>query len=160
MSWEEEEDWVDEEATEHQVQAALTAACGNPVIKAFYEPLLAAGKLLKVALEARTRKLLTILNAMAEPAYPGTLRFITVHLAGGSSEGPSFPVRRVRLDSQEPHSVLAPVGVGGTGGSARPIDLDLADSAMASDGATSRRRPRRRSKALDGPRNSAASPGA
>jgi transposase len=44
--------------------AALTAARRNPVIKAFYERLVAAGKLPKVALVACMRKLLTILNAM------------------------------------------------------------------------------------------------
>ena len=44
--------------------ATLTAARWNPVIRAFYERLLAAGKLKKVALVACMRKLLTILNAM------------------------------------------------------------------------------------------------
>ena len=44
--------------------AALTATRFNPVIKAFYERLLAAGKLKKVALTACMRKLLVILNAM------------------------------------------------------------------------------------------------
>ena len=43
--------------------AALTAARRNPVIKAFYERLVAAGKLPKVALVACMRKRLTILNA-------------------------------------------------------------------------------------------------
>ena len=37
----------------------------NPVIKAFYERLVAAGKAKKVALVACMRKLLVILNAMA-----------------------------------------------------------------------------------------------
>ena len=45
---------------------ALAATRGNPVIKAFYERLLAAGKLKKVALTACMRKLLTILNAMIQ----------------------------------------------------------------------------------------------
>jgi transposase len=45
--------------------ATLTAARHNPVIRAHYERLLAAGKLKKVALVACMRKLLTILNAMA-----------------------------------------------------------------------------------------------
>ena len=36
----------------------------NPVIKAFYQRLLAAGKPRKLALTARARKLLTILNAI------------------------------------------------------------------------------------------------
>jgi len=44
--------------------AALTAARHNPVIKAFYERWLAAGKMQKVALVACMRKLLTVLNAM------------------------------------------------------------------------------------------------
>jgi transposase len=44
--------------------ATLTATQRNPVIKAFYDRLVAAGKLPKVALVACMRKLLTILNAM------------------------------------------------------------------------------------------------
>jgi len=44
--------------------AALVAKRHNPVIKAFYERLVAAGKPKKVALVACIRKLLTILNAM------------------------------------------------------------------------------------------------
>ena len=44
--------------------AALVATRHNPVIKAFYQRLLAAGKPKKVALVACMRKLLTILNAM------------------------------------------------------------------------------------------------
>jgi len=44
--------------------ATLTAARYNPVIRAFYERLVAAGKPKKVALTACMRKLLTILNAM------------------------------------------------------------------------------------------------
>ena len=43
--------------------ATLTAARYNPVIRAFYERLKAAGKLPKVALVACMRKLLTIVNA-------------------------------------------------------------------------------------------------
>lgn len=43
---------------------ALAAKRFNPVIKAFYERLIKAGKLPKVALTACMRKLLTILNAM------------------------------------------------------------------------------------------------
>jgi transposase len=50
--------------------ATLTAARWNPVIRAFYERLLAAGKLKKVALVACMRKLLTILNAMVRDARP------------------------------------------------------------------------------------------
>jgi transposase len=45
--------------------ATLTATRFNKPIKAFYERLLAAGKLPKVALVAAMRKLLSILNAMA-----------------------------------------------------------------------------------------------
>lgn len=44
--------------------AALVASRSNPVIKAFYDRLLAAGKAKKVALTACMRKLLTILNSM------------------------------------------------------------------------------------------------
>ena len=46
--------------------AALTAARHNPRIKVFYQRLLAAGKLPKVALVACMRKLLTMLNAMVK----------------------------------------------------------------------------------------------
>ena len=44
----------------------LVAVRHNPVLKAFYERLLAAGKAKKVALTACMRKLLTILNAMVK----------------------------------------------------------------------------------------------
>lgn len=44
--------------------AIISAARFNPVIKSFYEKLLAKGKLKKVALVACIRKLMTILNAM------------------------------------------------------------------------------------------------
>ncbi|MDF5632538.1 transposase, partial [Vibrio parahaemolyticus] len=50
--------------------AALTASRRNPVIKAFYERLIAAGKLPKVALVACMRKLLTVLNAMVRTNKP------------------------------------------------------------------------------------------
>jgi transposase len=46
--------------------ATLTAAKHNPIIRAHYQRLVAAGKLKKVALVACMRKLLTILNAMAK----------------------------------------------------------------------------------------------
>ncbi len=46
--------------------SALVATRHNPVIRAFYERLLAAGKVKKVALTACMRKLLTILNAMVK----------------------------------------------------------------------------------------------
>ena len=44
--------------------AALVATRYNPVIKAFYQRLCAAGKAKKVALIACMRKLLLILNSM------------------------------------------------------------------------------------------------
>lgn len=50
--------------------AALVACRHNPVIKAFYERLVAAGKPKKLALTACMRKLLTILNAMARTGKP------------------------------------------------------------------------------------------
>jgi transposase len=46
--------------------ATLTATRCNPVIKAFYQRLLARGKAQKVALTAAMRKLLIILNAMVK----------------------------------------------------------------------------------------------
>ena len=46
--------------------ATLTAVRHNPVIKAFYERLLQAGKPKKVALTAAMHKLLTILNTMVK----------------------------------------------------------------------------------------------
>jgi transposase len=46
--------------------AALTASRRNPAIKTFYERLVAAGKLPKVALVACMRKLLGVLNAMVK----------------------------------------------------------------------------------------------
>jgi transposase len=50
--------------------AALVATRHNPVIRAFYQRLLAAGKPKKVALVACMRKLLTILNAMIRDQRP------------------------------------------------------------------------------------------
>lgn len=46
--------------------ATLTAVRFNPVLKAHYERLLAAGKRKKIALVATMRKLLTVLNAIAK----------------------------------------------------------------------------------------------
>lgn len=46
--------------------ATLVAVHHNPVFKLFYERLLAAGKLKKVALVAAMRKMLTVLNAIAK----------------------------------------------------------------------------------------------
>lgn len=50
--------------------AALTASRRNPVIKTFYDRLICAGKLPKVALVACMRKLLTTLNAMVRTNQP------------------------------------------------------------------------------------------
>jgi transposase len=50
--------------------AALVASRHNPVIRAFYQRLLCAGKTKKVALTACMRKLLTILNAMLKHLSP------------------------------------------------------------------------------------------
>lgn len=50
--------------------ATLTAARHNPAIKTFYDRLLSAGKLPKVALVACMRKLLTTLNAMVKTNKP------------------------------------------------------------------------------------------
>jgi len=55
--------------------AALVAAKHNPPIKAFYQCLLAAGKLPKVALVACMRKLLTTLNAMVKTNTPWDAEF-------------------------------------------------------------------------------------
>jgi transposase len=49
---------------------ALVAAHRNPVVRAFYERLLAAGKPKKVALVACMRKLLLILNAVLKHRTP------------------------------------------------------------------------------------------
>lgn len=50
--------------------AALAATKWNPIIKAFYQHLLASGKAKKVALVACMHKLLTILNAMLKHRTP------------------------------------------------------------------------------------------
>ena len=50
--------------------ATLTASRHNPVIRDFYQRLLAAGKPKKVALVACMRKLLVILNAMLKTGSP------------------------------------------------------------------------------------------
>ena len=50
--------------------SAVVAARHNPVIKAFYQRLRAAGKVPKVALVACMHKLLTILNAMVKHRTP------------------------------------------------------------------------------------------
>ena len=50
--------------------AALSATRHNPVIRAFYHRLMAAGKVFKVAMTACMRKLLTILNAIMRSGNP------------------------------------------------------------------------------------------
>jgi transposase len=50
--------------------ATLTATRCNPVIKAFYQRLVARGKVYKVALTAAMRKLLVILNTMVKMQTP------------------------------------------------------------------------------------------
>ena len=50
--------------------AAMVASRHNPVIRDFYQNLLAAGKAKKVALVACMRKLLVILNAMLKHGSP------------------------------------------------------------------------------------------
>lgn len=55
--------------------ATLSATVHNPVIKAFYQHLLTAGKLPKVALVACMRKLLTTLNAMVRTNTPWSVNF-------------------------------------------------------------------------------------
>ena len=58
--------------------AVLSAVRFNPVIKAFYERLIAAGKPKKVALTACSHKLLRILNAMARTGQPWNEKFHAV----------------------------------------------------------------------------------
>ena len=53
----------------------LTAIRWNPIIKAFYMRLVAAGKEHKVAMTACMRKLLIILNAMVKNGTPWQPRF-------------------------------------------------------------------------------------
>jgi transposase len=56
--------------------AAVVASRFNPVIRAFYERLVAAGKSKKLALTACMRKLVTILNAMVKNNQPWN-QFVT-----------------------------------------------------------------------------------
>lgn len=58
--------------------ATLVAVRHNPVLKAFYERLLDAGKAKKVALTACMRKLLTILNAMVKHQTPWQPREVAI----------------------------------------------------------------------------------
>lgn len=64
--------------------ATLTAIQHNPIIKAFYNRLVQAGKPKKVALTAAARKLLTILNVMVSQffnqAAGGQIQTGLVHL--------------------------------------------------------------------------------
>jgi transposase len=62
--------------------ATLVSTRHNPVIKQFYDRLLAAGKLKKVALVACMRKLLTILSAMVRDDKTRAM----------STDGPKFYV--------------------------------------------------------------------
>jgi transposase len=55
--------------------ATLTASRSNPVIKTFYQRLLARGKAQKVAITAAMRKFLIILNAMAKTRTPWNVRY-------------------------------------------------------------------------------------
>ncbi len=50
--------------------ATLVASRHNPLIRPFYQRLLAAGKARKLALTAAMRKLLVILNAMLRDRTP------------------------------------------------------------------------------------------
>ena len=58
---------------------AMVARRHNPVLKAFFERLIAAGKPKKVAIIAVARKLLTILNAIVRDGTPwkGTLEAVS-----------------------------------------------------------------------------------
>jgi transposase len=58
--------------------STLFAVRYNPVLKAFYERLQAAGKAVKVALTACMRKLLTILNAMVKHHTPWQPREVSI----------------------------------------------------------------------------------
>ena len=57
---------------------ALVATKHNPVIKAFYTRLCAAGKAMKVALTACMHKLLTIMNAMVRDLTPWQPREVSI----------------------------------------------------------------------------------
>jgi transposase len=58
--------------------STLVAVRYNPVLKAFYDRLRAAGKVANVALTACMRKLLTILNAMVKHHTPWHLQGVYV----------------------------------------------------------------------------------
>jgi len=67
---------------------ALVATRWNPVLKAFYQRLLAAGKAKKVAMVACMRKLLTILNAMLKHRTPWCQDRTSSSTGGYSGSGP------------------------------------------------------------------------
>ena len=58
--------------------STLVATRYNPVIKVFYQRLLATGKLKKVALIACMHKLLTIMNAMVRDMTSWQLREVSI----------------------------------------------------------------------------------
>ena len=57
--------------------ATVAAVRCNPVLRAYYLRLRAAGKPIKVALVATTRKLITILNAILKTNTPWRLPCVT-----------------------------------------------------------------------------------
>ena len=61
--------------------AAMMGARRNPVIKAFYERLVAAGKPKKLALLACMRTLLTVRNVMVRTTTPWNPEFATMSVA-------------------------------------------------------------------------------
>jgi hypothetical protein len=80
--------------------AALVATRFNPVIRAFYQRLEAAGKPKKVALTACMRKLLTILNAMmCHHPLANMLYVLTDKTVAERSEGSHFNGARRRYSS-------------------------------------------------------------
>jgi len=73
---------------------AMVVRRHNPVLKAFIERLIAAGKPKKVALIAVTRKLLTILNAIVLDGTPWKGGLVAILLV--SSEGASRSSKNAR----------------------------------------------------------------
>ena len=80
---------------------ALTASRFNPVIRDFYQRLLAAGKPKKLALTACMRKLLVILNSMLKHRSPW--RDTTPAIVGRNPPPPSFPRRRESIPGMVRH---------------------------------------------------------
>ena len=94
----------------HLYMSTLVAVRYNPVLKAFYERLRAAGKAAKVALTACMRKLLTILNAMVKHHSPGNPRRCSSHNIQGpldNQDSCSAPAS-LRLPARLSASVSAP----------------------------------------------------